>query len=112
MPASPNKPIMFAVVHETEFVTPIIDLFRETIRGKRTLYIEMSRFNPVNDDNLDFMRLANMAHSAGIKVVPLDSIEKQGIVNRPRNLPDLKIQNRTSRILARATIRLIGESAS
>ena len=80
---SPNKPIMFAVIHEPENVERAMEKFLETIRGKNFLYIELMP-HAVNEILAEgkysetpkvkaYQELCLRAHVAGLKVVPLDS---------------------------------------
>lgn len=95
MIAHPNKPIVFGIDHSQYSVNHFLRQFKEAIRGKKTLYIELTREQlsrlpnypsratdilPVAniyelhapDSEAAFLRLAHTALEAGLQVVPLD----------------------------------------
>ncbi len=89
----PNKPILFGVFHDQEEVKAVMEKFRQTIRGKKVLYLEIDaetlsaipeyepkvKISELMAENAfkgmagSYQLLAREALRAGLKVVPLDN---------------------------------------
>jgi len=80
----PNKPVFFSVPHHIEAVEFEINLFKKAIKGKKSLYIELTpsdvdqivrenTFNEKHEGVKAYQMLVQIAHKAGLKVVPLDT---------------------------------------
>jgi len=68
----PNKPVMFALVHNDGEVTNAMSSFLSAIKGKKRLFIELGYYGGRSLNGTDFYRLAMATDKAGLKVMPLD----------------------------------------
>ncbi|MEK6959229.1 MAG: hypothetical protein AABW59_04245 [archaeon] len=77
MPLQPNKPFLFAVPHFPKEVDKAIDLFKQSLVGKTTLFVELTKEELAEETSAydgvqSYLRLVNEAKKVGLKIVPLD----------------------------------------
>ncbi|MFH1586836.1 MAG: hypothetical protein ABID38_03200 [Candidatus Diapherotrites archaeon] len=94
MPPNPHKPVMFEVDHALKDVDSAEAEFREAIKGKRALYIELTGANVdlilkegkfhQSPGARAYQQLVKIAHEAGLRVIALDISHNK----RPPKLKD------------------------
>jgi|GEM_PF-1977519 len=73
----PNKPVIFALPHTSKEVEKAMDQFRQVIKGKKRLFIEMNDITHLRIDPFaDFELLVRVAQQNGVEVIPLDKNER------------------------------------
>ncbi len=77
-----NKPVLFSILHERISVNVGIDLFKESLKGKKTLFIELEPIDVTQalggkmhslQSVAAYQKLVVEAGKAGLKVVALDN---------------------------------------
>jgi len=72
----PNKPILVGVGHHQVDIDSQLDLIKEILKGKKQLFIELSPKQVADaiklKSKVGYGGIAILAHSMGVKVIPLD----------------------------------------